>query len=57
MFALIALVLFVLAAFDVQWDKVNIVWLGLAFVAASLLFGNWPVGTIRFVSRGRGDNS
>ena len=44
MAALIALVLFVLAAFGVKIDSVNIVDLGLAFLALALLLGNWPFG-------------
>lgn len=47
MFALIALVLFVLAAFGVDFDSVNIIALGLAFLAAALLLGNWPLGFVR----------
>jgi hypothetical protein len=43
MFALIAIVLFVLAAFGVNFDTVNIVDIGLACVAAHLLFGSWPI--------------
>lgn len=42
MLAAIALILFVLAAFKVGFDSFNIVDLGLAFLAAALLFGNWP---------------
>jgi hypothetical protein len=44
MFALIAVVLFVLAAFGVRFDEVDIVALGLACVAAHLLIGAWPFG-------------
>ena len=44
MFAIIALVLFVLAAFKVHFDAVEIVPLGLAFLALALLVGNWPIG-------------
>lgn len=46
MAAIIALVLFVLAAFGVHFGGVNIVDLGLAFLALALLIGNWPVGAI-----------
>ncbi len=44
MFALIALVLFALAAFGVKFEAVGIVELGLAFLAAAILVGNWPIG-------------
>jgi hypothetical protein len=44
MLAAIALVIFVLAAFKVRIESVNLVDLGLAFLAAALLFGNWPMG-------------
>lgn len=44
MAALIALVLFVLAAFGVKFEAVGIVELGLAFLALAILVGNWPVG-------------
>ena len=47
MAAIIALVLFVLAAFGVKFDAVNIVYLGAAFVALALLIGNWPIGVRR----------
>lgn len=40
MLALIACILFALAAFGVKFDSVNIVWLGLAFLAAALIW-NW----------------
>lgn len=42
LFAVAALVLFVLAAFGVGFDTVNIVALGLACLAAHLLIGAWP---------------
>lgn len=42
MFALIALVLFALHAFGVQFDEVNIVSLGLAFLAAHFLIDFRP---------------
>lgn len=46
MFALLALVLFVLAAFGVNWESANIVYLGLASLALHFLIGgpfipNW----------------
>lgn len=47
MAALVALVLFVLAAFGVnKFGSVSVVDLGLAFVALALLIGNWPFGVI-----------
>lgn len=48
MFALIAVVLFLLAAFGVEFESVGIVPLGLAFMAFSLLVGNWPIGYFSF---------
>lgn len=42
--ALIALILFALAAFGVKWESVGIVELGLAFLALHLIVGNWPFG-------------
>lgn len=47
MFALVALVLFVLAAFGVRFGSVDIIALGLACIAAHLLVGLWPFGTLR----------
>jgi hypothetical protein len=48
MFALIAFVLFILTAFDVDlFDKINEGYLGLAFLALALLLGDWPIGLIR----------
>lgn len=49
MLALVALALFALAAFGVRFDEVDIVALGLAFVAGHLLLGTWPLG--RLISR------
>lgn len=46
MAAIVALILFVLAAFGVKFNDVNIVDLGLAFLALALLIGNWPVGVV-----------
>lgn len=40
MFALAALVLFILAAFGVRFDAVNIVYLAAACIAAHLLLGS-----------------
>lgn len=40
---LIAIILFILAAFGLHFEHVNIVDLGLAFTAAGLLLGvSWP---------------
>lgn len=44
MAAIIALVLFVLAAFGVTFDRVSIVDLGLAFLALQLIIPLWPSG-------------
>lgn len=44
--AIIALVLFVLSAFGVKWESVEILSLGLAFVALALILpGGFPVIT------------
>jgi hypothetical protein len=43
MFALLALVCFVLAAFGVSFGVVDLLALGLAFVAAHLILGLWPL--------------
>lgn len=51
MAAIAALILFVLAAFGVHWDGVDMVPLGLACVALHLLIGNWPLGTIQLTRR------
>lgn len=40
MFAVLALITFILALFDVRLGEVNLVELGLAFVAAHLV---WPI--------------
>jgi hypothetical protein len=45
-FALLALVSFVLAVFRVVLP-VDLIALGLAFVAAHLLMGDWPLGRFR----------
>lgn len=42
MFALVALVLFALAAFGVTFEEVNIVWLGLASLALHLVIDFRP---------------
>ena len=44
MFALLALICFVLDVFKVHPSGVDLVSLGLAFVAAHLLFGGWLLG-------------
>lgn len=46
MFALIAAIIFALAAFGVEFDSVNIVDLGLAFLAVALIAGNWPLALV-----------
>lgn len=46
--ALIALVLFVLKAFGVQWESVDILALGLAFMALAMVLGPLPLPAIRF---------
>jgi hypothetical protein len=49
MFALAAVILFLLAAFGIKFDSVGIVELGLASLALHLLVGLWPFGS--FASR------
>lgn len=44
MAALIAMVLFVLAAFGIKFEAFGIVEMGLAFLALALIVGNWPFG-------------
>lgn len=44
MFALAALVCFLLALFGAHVGTVDLVVLGLAFIAAHLLVGLWPLG-------------
>ena len=51
MFALIAVILFLLAAFGVAFGTVDIVALGLASVALHLLVGLWPFGTLGFTRK------
>lgn len=51
MFAIIAALLFILAAFNVHMGEVNLVALGLCAVAIHLLIGNWPLGTIQINRR------
>ncbi len=44
MFALIAAILFALAAFGLKFESFGIVEAGLFFVALHLLVGTWPFG-------------
>lgn len=46
--ALVALVLFVLRAFGVQWESVDILALGLAFLALAFVLGALPLPAINF---------
>lgn len=43
MLAIAAFVCFILAAFKVSIGTVNLVDIGLAFLALALLFGGWPI--------------
>lgn len=45
MFAIIAALLFILAAFGVALGTVNLVALGLCAVAIHLLIGTWPLSS------------
>lgn len=45
------MILFVLAAFRVDFEAFELVPMGLAFVALHLIVGNWPLG---YVNRSRG---
>jgi hypothetical protein len=45
-FALLALLTFVLALFGVALGSVNLVILGLVFISAHLLVGLWPLGAV-----------
>ncbi len=47
MAALLALICFVLALFDVDTGPVDVLVLGLVFVALHLLIGIWPLDRIR----------
>lgn len=53
MFAFLALLCFLLALFGAHLGSLDLVILGLAFVALALLVGNWPVGilTTRYGNR------
>lgn len=44
MFALLALICFLLALFGGSIGSLDLVTLGFVFIAAALLVGNWPVG-------------
>ena len=46
MCALLALVCFLVALFGGHIGSLDLVTLGLAFVAAALLLGPWPFGTV-----------
>lgn len=46
MFAIVAALLFILAAFGVHMGDIDLVALGLCAVAIHLLIGNWPLGTL-----------
>jgi hypothetical protein len=50
MFALLALLCFLVSLFGGTLGGIDLVTLGLAFIAASMLVGNWPMGyvTTRF---------
>jgi hypothetical protein len=52
MFALVALLCFVLALFHVHLGSVDLVVLGFAFVALHLLFGGHVWGPDRLIHRG-----
>lgn len=43
MFAVLAILCFLLATLNVSLGGLNLIALGLVFVAASLLVGNWPI--------------
>lgn len=52
MFALIAVILFLLKAFGVTFESVDIIALGLASTALHLLVGAWPLGNIHIGRKG-----
>lgn len=56
MFALLALLCFVLALFHVSLGGLDLTVLGLCFVALTLLVGTWPMGYVntRWGSRDAG---
>lgn len=51
MFAVIAALIFILAAFGVGMGGINLVALGLCSLAIHLLVGAWPFGTIHIGRR------
>jgi len=51
MFALLALICFVLALFHVHIGDVDLVILGFVFISAALLFGGWPQSVISSMKR------
>lgn len=50
MFAILAVVCFLMAAFGGHIGDINLVDIGLAFLAFAILVGSWPIGTF-FPSR------
>lgn len=46
MFAIFAIVCFLVAAFGGHISHLNLVDIGLAFLGFAILVGNWPIGTI-----------
>lgn len=44
MFALLALLCFVLALFHAHLGDIDLVILGFVFISLALLFGAWPIG-------------
>ena len=46
MFALLALLCFVVSLFGGSIGGVDLITLGLAFIAAAMLVGNWPLGYV-----------
>lgn len=51
MFAIIAALLFILAAFRVDMEAFELVPMGLCSLAIHLLVGAWPFGSIKLVRR------
>lgn len=51
MFAIVAALLFILAAFGVHMGEVDLVALGLCAMAIHLLVGTWPWGAIHIGRR------
>lgn len=52
MFAIVAALLFILAAFNVQLGAMNLIALGLCALAIHLLIGSWPFGAIQLTRKG-----